>query len=73
MFKWLLSKLFPPLTPRELHIMNQIKELNENGVRIEISERGGWRVEFDNEEAKKWYYGEAFEKAGGITIRPRKE
>lgn len=73
MFKWLLNKLFPPLTPHELLVASQIKELNENGVRIEISERGGWRVEFDNEEAKKWYYGEAFEKARGITIRSRGE
>ncbi len=73
MFKWLLNKLFPPPSPYELFIASKIKELNGHGVRIEISERGGWRVEFDNEEAKKWYYGEAFEKAGGITIRSRKE
>lgn len=69
MIKWLLNKLFPPLTPREKELMIAIQELKANGVRVEISERGGWRVEFDSPEARKWYYGEAFEKARGITIK----
>ncbi|QCQ57927.1 hypothetical protein Barba22A_gp076 [Rheinheimera phage vB_RspM_Barba22A] len=62
MFKWIWEKMFPPTTEEQQKIAKHLKFLEENGVYKVVSERGGVRTEFKNEEAKKWYFALARER-----------
>lgn len=57
--------ILPKLSSRDLMIRQNLKELNDNGVKVVVTEKGGWRIEFDDDEARKWYYNESFKKFKG--------
>lgn len=59
MIKWLLSKLFPPLSEREMEQIYAMEDMKEHGVEIVTKENGGWKLEFKNDEAFRWYYRKA--------------
>lgn len=59
MIKWILRKLFPPPTPEQIKMRKNLDEMEAHGVRMVITDRGGWRLEFDNEEARRWYFNKS--------------
>jgi hypothetical protein len=55
-------KLF--FTEEELATIDRLKELRQHGVEI-VSHNGGIEVQFRDDEARKWYYDQAFGKFKG--------
>mgnify|MGYP003475433636 FL=1 len=51
-------------TKEELATIDRLKELRQHGVEI-VSHNGGIKVQFRDDEARKWYYDQAFGKFKG--------
>jgi hypothetical protein len=67
MIKWLLSKIFP-LSEQDRLLIAKIRDNEKHGVRFVVTERGGWRLEFDDDEARRWYFNKVtngFKNKGG--------
>lgn len=61
--------VFGKPNPRTQFIREQIKELEEHGVRVIVSDRGGIRIEFDTPAARAWYIGSATAKLKGTKFK----
>lgn len=51
-------------TKEELAAIDKLRELNQHGVEI-INQNGGIELQFRDDEARKWYYDQAFGKFKG--------
>lgn len=51
-------------TKEELATIDRLKELRQHGVEI-VSHNGGIEVQFRDDEAREWYYDQAFSKFKG--------
>lgn len=51
-------------TKEELATIDRLKELRQHGVEI-INQNGGIELQFRDDEARKWYYDQAFGKFKG--------
>lgn len=70
MIKWLLSLFKPtPLTYREQEICDAISDLKSRGISVVVSKRGGVRLEFENEEARKAYHKYIMDKFKHYSIK----
>ena len=68
MIKWLLSKIFS-LSEQDRLLIEKIRDDEKHGVRLVFTKSGrGWRLEFDNDEARRWYFSKptkGFKNEGG--------
>ena len=70
MVKWLLSLFKPtPLTLREQEICDAVADLKSRGILVVVSDRGGVKLEFENEEARKAHHKYIMDKFKNYSIK----